>query len=196
VTIARAAAALTVILWLTAGAAAAPAFRGLKALPAERIPDLTLADHLGRPFSMRAQRGRVVVLTFGYTYCADICPTTMVMFKRAQALLGDQASSVRFGFVTTDPARDSAARLAHYVGLFSPRFLGLTGPPHALARAYDAFGIIPVRYTAATGTDTYRVAHPAAAYLIDPAGLLRFSYAWGTQAPDLAGDIRLVINGF
>lgn len=195
-TLQRAAVALIVTLLLTAGTVAAPMFHGLKVLPPDPLPDLTLTDHFGRPFSLRAQRGRVVVLTFGYTHCADVCPATLVMFKQAQALLGAQASSVRFAFVTTDPARDSARRLGRYVALFSSTFLGLSGSARALDRAYDAFGVVPVRYTAATDTGTYRVSHPAAAYLVDPAGALRLTYAWGMQAPELAGDIRSVISGF
>jgi protein SCO1/2 len=191
------AAALLVLFALASGAwAAPPKFHGLKVLPPEQLPDLELTDHALRRFSLRAQRGRVVVLTFGYTRCADVCPTTMVMFRDAERSLGPQASAVRFVFVTTDPVRDSAQRLGHYVALFSPRFLGLSGSLPALARAYEAFGVVPVRYTAAGGPTNDKVSHPAAAYLVDPAGVLRLTYAWGMQAPSLAADIRRVLSGF
>ena len=200
----RVTAALVAVGWvvaligLTATRArpASPAFHGLKISPAAPVAEFVLLDQHRRSFSLRGQRGRAVVLAFGYTHCPDVCPATLGMLKRVHAELGADAGRVRFVFVTTDPVRDTPERLTHYLALFRADFVGLTGSPTALARVYRDFGIYPERYTAAANAAPYLVSHATAVYLIDPAGLLRFSYPWAMRPRDFAEDIHLVLNGY
>ncbi len=174
---------------------ASPAFHGLRISPAAPVAEFVLLDQHRRQFSMRAQQGRAVILAFGYTHCPDVCPATMGMLKRVHAELRVDAGRVRFVFVTTDPARDTPERLTQYLALFHVSFVGLTGDRVALARVYRDFGIYPERYTAAASAASYLVSHATAVYLIDPAGLLRFSYPWAMRPQDFADDIRLVLSG-
>lgn len=192
----RAAAPLVLVGFLAASAPAAPEFHGLKVLPPERVTAVTLIDQRGRPFAVHDQRGRAVLLMFGYTYCADLCPATLGLLKRAHAELANHASHVRFVFVTTDPARDTPERLKAYLTLFHRDVIGLTGSPASLTRAYRAFNIFPERYAQTADGSGYRVSHAPAVYLVDPGGFWRFSYAWGMPARDVAGDVRLVLQGY
>jgi len=175
-----------------AGAADPDALRGLLILPPERVADFTLTDQHGRPFRLRDQRGRVVVLAFGYTYCADLCPLTLGTLKRARRRLAADGGRVRFAFVTVDPRRDTPARLRTYLAAFHPDFLGLTGPAAQRALVYAAFGVVPERYM----IDAHRSAvnHPTAIYVIDPAGYLRLSYNAGGPADDVAHDVRRLLG--
>jgi protein SCO1/2 len=174
--------------------AAPPAFHGLpvrEPLPAE----ITLLAHDGRPFPFRALQGTVTFLAFGYTLCPDICPMTLLTLKRARALLGADAARVRVLFVTTDPARDTPARLGRYVSLFDPEVVGLTGTPSALARVYAAFHVYPTPYEAPGAGRDVRIGHATAIYLVDHRGTIRFSYPWGIPAADLAADARALLAG-
>ena len=176
-------------------AAPRPEFHGLPIRPAVTAAEFVLRDQHDRFFSMRAQRGRAILLVFGYTSCPDVCPATLGILKQVYGLLGPAAGRVRVVFVTTDPARDTRARLKRYLTLFHPAFLGLTGSRDALLGAYQEYGIYPQRYTAA-GTTGYRVSHATALFLIDPAGYVRFSYNWGAAPRDVAYDVRLLLAGY
>lgn len=188
---------LLLVLFLLDGggplqAASRNSFRGLLTLPPARVADFVLSDQHGRSFRLRDQRGRVVVLAFGYTYCTDLCPLTMGTLKRLRRTLAQDAARVRFVFVTVDPARDTMARLRAYLAVFHPEFLGLTGPAPDRARVYRTFGIVPERYLSAS----HRVVvnHLPAIYIIDPEGYLRLSYNWGGPAEDIAHDIRRLLG--
>jgi protein SCO1/2 len=118
------------------------AFRGGVLEPAHLAPDFTLTASDGSTFRLREQRGRVVVLFFGYTFCPDVCPLTLSEMVQVRAKLGDRAERVRVVFVTVDPERDTRDRLRRYVGTFHPSFLGLTGDPEALAGIRRAYGVV------------------------------------------------------
>jgi protein SCO1/2 len=168
------------------------ALRGLLVVPPERVANFTLTDQHGRPFRLREQRGRVVVLAFGYTYCVDLCPLTLGTLTRARRALAAEGGRVRFGFVTVDPQRDTPARLKTYLAAFHPDFLGLSGPSAERARVYRAFGVVPERYILHAHQSA--VNHPTAIYIIDPAGFLRLSYNAGGPAADLVHDIRALLG--
>jgi protein SCO1/2 len=151
-------------------------------------------DQHGQPFVVDEQRGRAMVLAFGYTHCPDICPATLLTLRHVRVLLAEEARRVRFVFVTTDPDRDSPERLRWYLSFVDPEFVGLTGAPQVLVRFSAAFNVYPAPYVPATGYG-YRVGHATAVYLVDAAGRVRFSYPWGIPAQELAEDIRAVLEG-
>ena len=89
-------------------------------------PPLRLVEHGGRAFDLAAERGKVVLLFFGYTHCPDICPTTLADWRRVHAALGADTSRVRFVFVTTDPERDTPEVAQQYARQFHPAIIGLS----------------------------------------------------------------------
>ena len=108
-----------------------------------KAPDFTLTDQHGMPFHMAAMKGRVVVMSFIYTHCTDICPYIAVKVKDAYALLGNDAANVVFVTVSTDPKRDVPQVTAAYskeLGLFDAwHFVG--GAPHAVQAVWADYGI-------------------------------------------------------
>lgn len=173
--------------------AAPPEFHGLpvrKPLPMA----ITLLDHRGRPFPLRSLRGTVTFLAFGYTFCPDVCPTSLVTLRQARTLLGANAAQLRVLFVTTDPARDTPERLRWYVSIFHPEFVGLTGTPAALADIWRAFNVYPAPYEAIGAGNAARIGHATAIYLIDRRGTVRFSYPWGVFPAHLAADARALLE--
>lgn len=150
-------------------------------------PDFSLAGSDGSDVTLARYRGKVVLLTFGFTNCAAVCPTTLATLAQARMKLGKGADSVQVVYVTVDPARDDAARMRIYLAAFDPTFIGATGTPDVLASARQKYGVTAVKQ--GTGPD-YAVAHTSSIFLIDPAGKLRALMPFGHDAADFVHDIR------
>jgi protein SCO1/2 len=149
-------AAIVVLSASTAGAAA-PGFRGGALDPPRSAPEIALRTHEGADFRLSRHRGDVVAITFGYTFCPDVCPTTLAELAQVRARLGPAGARLRVVFVTVDPERDGPERLRAYTHAFDRTFTGLTGTPAELAAVQKAYGVI-ARKQSVRGT--------SAAYLV------------------------------
>jgi len=124
--------------------------------PPHEAPEFSLRGSDGSEVSLARYRGKVVLLSFGFTYCAAVCPTTLATLAQARSRLGSAADSVQVIFVTVDPERDNAAHMRDYLAAFDPGFIGATGDPDALAAVRQKYGVTAVRH--GTGPD-YAMAH-------------------------------------
>lgn len=141
----------------------------------------------GKLVTARDYRGKIVLLYFGYTYCPDVCPTTLANFAEILERLGPDAERVRMLFVTVDPNRDTPKALAEYVKNFAPQIDGLRGTPDqlaALARRYRVvYSVEPE-----TKDHPYEVTHSSAIYVFDSSGAARLLVAsLGSTTPDIVG---------
>jgi protein SCO1 len=128
----------------------------------------SLTDTNGRTVTNEDFRGKWQVIYFGYTFCPDVCPTTLAEITNALAELGPRAADVQPIFITLDPARDSAKVLAAYLKAFDSRFVGLRGEPEAiqaLARQFHAYFRLR-----GLGNGEYTVDHSSFIYVFDPNG--------------------------
>jgi protein SCO1/2 len=148
-----------------------------------------LIDHRGRPVTEATFRGRLMLIFFGYTSCPDICPTSLADLSQALDLLGEAARQVAFLFVTVDPARDTQEQLAHYVSLFHPQLIGLTGSPTQCERAARAFRVYHRRRPGGDPADDM-IHHSSFAYLLGRDGRLLAAFAYGTPPERIAAAIR------
>jgi protein SCO1/2 len=99
-----------------------------------------LAEAGGRVFDLAAERGRVVIVFFGFTNCPDVCPTTMADFVTVKRRLGpDRAPLVRFAFISVDPARDTPALARRYAAQFDSTFYGLSADSATVAAVQRLF---------------------------------------------------------
>ena len=109
--------------------------------------------------------GKPIALFFGFTYCPDICPTTLVTLTAIQdqlAVDGEPTGDLQILFVTVDPERDTPAQLNAYLSLFDTSVIGLTGARADIASTLGHFGV----YAEKTGDgDDYLYDHSAAVYL-------------------------------
>ncbi len=101
----------------------------------------TLVDHNGTTVTAGDFRGRFMLMYFGYTYCPDVCPTTLTTMADANDILDGDGESVVPVFVTVDPERDTPEHLKMYVNYFHPRLVGLTGTTQSVAAAAKAYRI-------------------------------------------------------
>jgi protein SCO1/2 len=151
----------------------------------------------GKPVTEADFRGRIVMLYFGYTFCPDICPTTLSNIAGAIGRLGPAARDVRVLFVTVDPDRDTPSVLADYVGNFGPQFVGLRGTDDqlaALARRYH----LGYSVTPKTADHPYEVTHSSAVYVFDRSGAARLlNTSLASAQPDVAGvaaDLKRLVG--
>ena len=159
--------------------------------PPRAAPEFLLAGSDGSEVTLARYRGKVVLLGFGYTHCAAVCPTTLATLAQARAQMGAAGERVQVIFVTVDPERDTAAQMKDYLAAFDPSFIGATGEPAALAEVREAYGVSAVRE--GDGPD-YAMAHTSSIFLIDPAGRLRAMMPFGHTAADFAHDIALLLD--
>jgi protein SCO1/2 len=171
-----------------------PTYRGTQLDPARPVEDFVLTDQRGEPFHLGDQRGKVVVLFFGYTFCPDVCPTTLGTWKRVHESLGEDAQDVRFVFVTVDPERDSPEQLKRHIETFNPDFVGLTGALEELTPVYQTFGVFYEKDTQIESAAGYLVNHTASIFVVDPAGKWRLKYSFGTEVEDIVHDIRQLLR--
>jgi protein SCO1/2 len=152
----------------------------------------------GKQVTQADYHGRVVLLYLGYTFCPDVCPTTLSNIADALKQLGSDASAVRVLFVTVDPARDTLPVLAEYAASFAPEIDGLRGTPDQLAALARRYRLV-YSVTPETKDHPYEVTHSSAIYVFDRSGAARLLVpSLGSARPDvkgLAADLRHLIEG-
>lgn len=137
--------------------------------PPRDFGDFSLADHRGEPFTPAFFKDQWTLLFFGFTYCPDICPTTMAFLDQfVGELEGTEAKDTQVVMISVDPARDTVEQLARYVPYFNAEFTGVTGEFLDLFRFATALNT-PFRKVAGQGED-YQVDHSANVVLINPRG--------------------------
>ncbi len=154
------------------------------------LPRYLLADPIGRPVTSEDFRGRFQLIAFGYTYCPDVCPTTLVEMADILKRLGNRAKALQAIFITVDPERDSGQQLKTYTEFFDPRILGLTGSPALVRRAADNFKVRYAKVREANApADRYAVDHSAGMYLLAPDGSFIKKFAFSTPTGTIAEEI-------
>jgi protein SCO1 len=159
-----------------------------------RVPDVTLDDTAGKPFSLTHDtEGRLNVVFFGYTKCPDICQVVMGTIASAYVRLDKaQQHDVRVIFVTTDPNRDTAAVLKTYLARFHPDFLGLTGQLDSIDRLGKPLGIF-IKKGQKLSSGGYEVNHTTSVLAVEN-GRARLVWTGGTSPSDMAADITRLLK--
>ena len=177
---------------LFAACSGGPSFRNTDITGANFGGELALADASGNPRTISEFRGKAVVLFFGYTYCPDVCPTTMLEIKQALEQLGPDSGRVQVLFVTLDPERDTRELLSRYVQGFDPRFIGLSGDAASTAKVAKEFRVF-YQKVPGRSPESYSIDHTSGIYVFDARGRLRL-YAKPGNPGDLSADLHTLLN--
>lgn len=167
-------------------------FHGVDITGSDWGRDFTLSDHRGSLRRLADFRGKVVVLTFGYTRCPDICPTTLAGLAEAMKLLGPDAGRVQVLFATIDPERDTPELLAEFVPWFDARFIGLRGDAEATAAVAKEFRVFYARQQTDSAAG-YAMDHTAGSYVFDAQGRLRLFERHGDPPWVVADDLKRLL---
>jgi len=150
------------------------------------IGDFELESTNSDEFNLESLKGKWTFLFFGYTFCPDVCPTTLSTMAQVRKQLGSNQAmeDVQFVFVSVDPARDNIEHMSKYVSYFDKTFIGATGPLKKLDTLTSQLGVLHLR-DEPDDTGNYHVDHSAAISLIDP----ELRYIGIFQTPHLVDDI-------
>ena len=178
------------LLCSAAAAAGTPPFVGPRISHPARTPDFALHDQNGRLMRLSAQRGKVVVLTFLYTHCPDLCPLTAVHIDEAVARLGPSHSAVSVLAVSVDPKGDTSAAVRRFVRShrLGSEFHFLTGPRATLARIWRQYDVKSVTIGGPDPDHTLYV------LLLDRTGKTRVLFDATATSKAMAHDLRLLLS--
>jgi protein SCO1 len=151
---------------------------------------LTATD--GTPVTDKDYRGRWLLIYFGYTFCPDICPTTLSAIAGALDELGLLADQVQPVFITIDPRRDTPKILADYVLAIDKRIIALTGTQAQIAAAARAYGVIYERQD--TDDGDYLFDHTSYIYVVDRTGRLVETLSGSADPNNIALHLSKLMN--
>ncbi len=149
----------------------------------------TLVDQDGRTVTEAAFKGKPTLIYFGFTFCPDVCPTSLLLMETALEKLGpDAANKVNLVFITVDAERDTPELLKGYVTNFGPTFIGLTGTPDQVAAAARAYRVY---YQKVPGKDggPYLMDHSSIVYLLDRNGRFVTHFTHDAKAEAIAAAV-------
>ncbi len=167
--------------------------QGTRVEPPREVADFTLTDQDNQPFHLSDLEGKLVLLYFGYTFCPDICPTSLAEFVHVKHALGDQSDQLVVVMVSVDGQRDTPERLKQYLANFHPDFIGLTGSEQEVRKVGVDYGLFFEKQEVAGTSADYLVDHTAAAYLIDRQRRLRVIYGYGTPPDVISEDVLAML---
>jgi len=157
-------------------------------------------QRIGGPFELQGPDGQRVteqsfegqwlLVFFGFTRCADVCPTTLTQIAKLLDGLGEQGARLQPLFISLDPERDTPEVLAAYTRFFDERILGLTGSPEQIRQVADAYGVYVRKVPMG---DTYMLDHTGSVYLMNPAGELVSLISPQRTAADAAREISAAL---
>jgi protein SCO1/2 len=149
-----------------------------------------LTDGSGATVTDRTFRGKWELVFFGYTYCPDLCPTTLGTIADALGELGPLASEVQPLFITVDPQRDTPDIVGAYVKNFDPRIVGLTGSAEAIATVAAEYKVYYAVHRTGDGTNDYLMDHSGFVYLMNPEGKFARVLSGDTSGKAMADKLR------
>ena len=126
----------------------------------------TLVDDTGVQVSEADLKGKSTVMYFGYTFCPEVCPTTLTDLVQWMQMIGRDADRLNYVFVTVDPERDTPKVMHDYVSAFDPRIRGLTGTSEQIAKVTKEYGVYYKRIPTSDGG--YVMDHSAVLFMMDP----------------------------
>jgi protein SCO1/2 len=142
-----------------------------------------LTDQTGATVTEAALQGHPTAIFFGYTFCPDVCPTTLFEMSHWLEKLGPDADRLKVYFVTVDPERDTQDALASYLSAFDPRITGLTGTPEAVDKMIKEYRVFARKVPLDGGG--YIMDHTASIYLLDSKAVFTATIDF-QEDPDIA----------
>jgi protein SCO1/2 len=157
------------------------------------LPEFTLLRDNGQAFTRSALQGHWTLIFPGYTYCPDVCPTTLAFLKALREKLKASGENLEVVFVSVDPTRDTPERLATYVHYFNPDFVGITAQEPELGRFAQMLGIAYTKVPGSTA-QAYTMDHTAALILLDPQARITAYFSPPHRLDEMHADLVAVMG--
>ena len=158
-----------------------------------QLEDFILSSPEGA-LSLKDLRGSVVLLFFGFTSCADVCPISLATISHAFSFLNDDELKLSKSlFISLDPERDTLEKLKKYTGYFHPNIIGVTGTIKELSMVAKIFGVNFEKKNSPDSALGYVIYHSSKIFVIDPQGVLRKTIPHNTDSKLLSEQIRSLL---
>ncbi len=152
-----------------------------------------LTDQDGRTVTSDSLKGKPTLIYFGYTYCPDVCPTSLLLMETAVEQLGpDTPKKVNLVFITVDPERDTRELIKGYVSNFGATFIGLTGTPADVAAAARAYRVYYQKVPGKDGSP-YLMDHSSIVYVLDRSGRFVTHFTHEAKAEQIAAALKKLL---
>jgi cytochrome oxidase Cu insertion factor (SCO1/SenC/PrrC family) len=167
-----------------------------------KLPNASAQEALGAPFTLTDPAGKTVrstdfkgkwiLIYFGYSHCADLCPTELAEMIDALRQIGPEAKRMQRVFITIDPERDKGQYLSDYVAQFDDRLIGLGGTPQQVAAVAANYGI---RFSKISNSDgSYSFKHTSNIFVVDPEGRYQVTFSHMSDAYTIASKMLELIS--
>lgn len=164
--------------------------------PPKEIRPFQLTGGDEQPFTLENFKGNWTLVYFGYTFCPDICPTSLTDISRVYNRLADKpeiTKNLKTLLISVDPDRDSPKRLNDYVTFFRDDFIAATGDKESIAQvAKDFSAFYKVHEPDENGN--YPVDHSSIVSLVNPDGKIEAIFISVAEAPQVASDLENIID--
>lgn len=154
----------------------------------------TLQDGDGAQVTDRDFRGKYMLVYFGYTFCPDVCPTTLNEVADALERLGPKGAKLQPIFITVDPKRDTPAVVKQYAAAFTPRLIGLTGSPEQIAQVAKEYRVYYAERPTGPGPGDYSMDHSSVIYLMGPDGKFIAPIRPTATGAEMAADLAKYLS--
>lgn len=153
----------------------------------------TLTDQHGETVTEASLKGHPTAIFFGYTFCPDVCPTTLFEMTNYLEQLGEDGDQLKVYFVTVDPERDTEQVLADYLQAFDPRISGLTGNREEIDKVLTAYRVFSRKVERDDGP--YLMDHTAAVYLLDDEAEFTATIAYQEDEATALSKLKRLVDG-
>jgi protein SCO1 len=154
----------------------------------------TLENGSGQQVTDRNFRGKYMLVYFGYTFCPDVCPTTLTEVADAMDKLGAKADRLQPIFISVDPKRDTPDVVKQYAAAFGPRLIGLTGTPDQIAAVAKEYRVYYAEHRTGPGPNDYSMDHSSVLYLMGPDGKFVAPIRSDENSTEMAADLNRLIS--
>ncbi|WP_321338705.1 SCO family protein [uncultured Cohaesibacter sp.] len=155
--------------------------------------DFSLTDHTGKPVTYADFADKPMAIYFGYTFCPDVCPTTLSEMTLWVEELGEDAKKMNFVFVTVDPERDTQEAMGDYVSAFFDQLIGLRGTREQTDAVIKAYKVYAKRVDDGSGDGDYVMDHTASVFLMKKGGAFSGTIAFGEEHDSAVKKLRNLI---
>ncbi|MDV7341072.1 SCO family protein [Terasakiella sp. A23] len=154
-----------------------------------------MQNHFSEVVTDQHFKGKFRLIFFGYTFCPDVCPTSLSNVAEAMDLLEDMDEEFQPLFVSVDPKRDTPQVLREYVSNFHPKLIGLTGTKAAIDRITDRFKVsYSVVKDDKNDEEYYLIDHSAGLYFMSETGIFIRKFAHGISGEEIANRIKDILK--
>ena len=156
--------------------------------------DFTLKSAEG-PLSLKDLRGKVVLLFFGYTSCADVCPISLATIANVFSKLTHvELKRIRSLFISLDPERDTPERLRKFTGYFHPNIVGVTGIPEVVADVAQKYGVEMEKNESNNSSLGYTISHTTNIFVVGPDGEISKTFPHDIDGSPLLHQIKSLLK--